>query len=103
LPDFTGLETWNKLPWSALIAISLFDLIPRRNPRLGGEAKAQTYDIACLRQLEWHVDIRYVDVSLEEWVDREMKFWFFLTPAILYVSLGASGQDWPHCQSDGAG
>jgi hypothetical protein len=33
----------------------------------------------------------------------EMKTWFLLAPAILFVNLGTSGQDWQHCQLDGAG
>ena len=36
-------------------------------------------------------------------MDREMKIWFLLAPAILFLHLDTSGQDWQHCQSDGAG
>ena len=32
-----------------------------------------------------------------------MRTRFLLAPAILFVNLGTSGQDWQHCQSDGAG
>lgn len=32
-----------------------------------------------------------------------MRTALFLAPAILFVTLSTSGQDWQHCQSDGAG